>query len=488
MVGVTPEDLEMAYRLITTSPSYLSKWTKQELTSAAMALRFFVRVLPGGPKLLRRVADLASQAPREEAVRMGHAVKAIKRQDGVDASLYRLVEEEDPAATSTQAPGAGLGLGAPDASLIAGPSNNAATLGGNGTGSASNGHSGAEEDTTAGVSYSQIPSGQRGGGDARDGDNGSNTCGSSSSCNSSNSSLTHNSASVGSNRKVSDSSFANNCVRNTTPPPRCPPGGPDRGYRVGEVDAAGGPAVAQGGAVAATVRDQALGPGNKNKSTSEPTGTGGGTTRVCNRVWIGKVCNKEHTGCRFAHPSICGALNCRGCTAFHPPGRNRGNTKGGDRLGSGAPSKGRPKKGGGSSGATSKGRNHNNRNSGTGGRNSPTYSQLQERVASMKLQLSRERERGIRKELKELKEMTTTGGASNSNSTLNNGNSSNHSSDPTTGKVWWAKARARNEARDVGAYARAQPSQALVEAVVATVLAVMTDGQQKGGLGELYRC
>ena len=106
----------------------------------------------------------------------------------------------------------------------------------------------------------------------------------------------------------------------------------------------------------------------------------------------------------------------------------------------------------------------------------------------MKLQLSRERERGIRKELKELKEMTTTGGASNSNSTLNNGNSSNHSSDPTTGKVWWAKARARNEARDVGAYARAQPSQALVEAVVATVLAVMTDGQQKGGLGELYRC
>ncbi len=152
MVGVTPEDLEMAYRLITTSPGYLSKWTKQELTSAAMALRFFVRVLPGGPKLLRRVADLASQAPGEEAVRMGHAVKAIERQDGVDPSLYRLAEEEDPAATSTQAPGAGLGLGAPDASLIAGPSNNAATLGGNGTGSASNGHSGAEEDTTAGVS------------------------------------------------------------------------------------------------------------------------------------------------------------------------------------------------------------------------------------------------------------------------------------------------------------------------------------------------
>ncbi len=481
MVGVTPEDLEMGYRLVSTSPGYLSKWTKQELTSAAMALRFFVRKLPGGPKLLRRVADLANQAPGEEAERMGHAIKAIEHQEGVDASLYRMAEE-DLAATSTQVPGAaGPGAGAPDASLIA-ARGGGGTLGsssGNGSSGADE-RNGAEEDTEMDVPYSQIPSGQRGGAAAeRDGDGGSATSSSTSSNN------TRNNASNVNDRKVSDSSVANSRVRGTRPPPRSPNDGAGWGHRGGEVDAvAGGPAVARGDAVVVG-QDRAPGPinKNKNKNSSGPSGTGAGAARICNRVWIGKTCNKEHNGCRFAHPLICSTLNCRGCNDFHPPGRIAvGNAKGGVRQGSGASNKGRPKQSGGGSGSTRRGRNnHSNRNNnnGSNSRTSPTYSQLQERVASMRLQLSRERERGIRKELRELKEMT--GSTSHSNNTLNSSNDAN------TSNIWWAKARARDEVKGTGACARAQPSQAFLDAVVTAVFAVMTDGQQKGTPGGLYR-
>ncbi len=88
VVGATPEDLATAQKLVSTSPGYLSKWTKSELVSAALALRLFIRELPGGPKLLRRAVDLARSTNGEEDERMARAVKAISRQEGVDASLY----------------------------------------------------------------------------------------------------------------------------------------------------------------------------------------------------------------------------------------------------------------------------------------------------------------------------------------------------------------------------------------------------------------
>ncbi len=66
VTGVTPEDLESAQKLVSTSPGYLSKWTKSELISAAIALRLFVRELPGGPKLLRRAMELARSTNGDE--------------------------------------------------------------------------------------------------------------------------------------------------------------------------------------------------------------------------------------------------------------------------------------------------------------------------------------------------------------------------------------------------------------------------------------
>ncbi len=101
--GVTPEDLAIAQKLVSTSPGYLSKWTKSELVSAAIAMRLFIRELPGGPKLLRRAMDLARSTNGGEDERMSRAVKAINRQEGVDASLYRPTQATGGAsATSTQ--------------------------------------------------------------------------------------------------------------------------------------------------------------------------------------------------------------------------------------------------------------------------------------------------------------------------------------------------------------------------------------------------
>ena len=112
VLGVTPADLELALRLVSTSPGYLSKWTKLELVSAAIALRLFVRELPGGPKLLRRAVDLAKSSNGNEDERLTRAARAIRCQDGVDASLYRPTQATGgtgsptaaSATTSTQSP------------------------------------------------------------------------------------------------------------------------------------------------------------------------------------------------------------------------------------------------------------------------------------------------------------------------------------------------------------------------------------------------
>ena len=341
MVGVTPEDLEMAHKLISTSPGYLSKWTKQELTSAAVALRLFVRRLPGGPKLLRRAADLASSAPGEEAERMDHAVKAIERQEGVDASLYRLQAEEDPAATSTQVPGAGgRGAGAPDASLIAG---RGGSSGGNG-----GGRDGVEKDVEEGLSYSQIPSGQGGAGGGESSSSRHNNRNYSSSNDGDD-----NSSADGSNTttdgKVSDPSSSS--AHSLAAPIRTTaPHGPHKraqegGNGVGVVDAgmsdvgvAGGGGV--GGVDAGGGARKTKKGSNPANNTTRPRNTSEWRPRVCNQVWRGGTCNNMSKGCRFAHPNPCSDSGCASapaptCRAFHP--KRRGNGRGSVRKGGDVP-------------------------------------------------------------------------------------------------------------------------------------------------------
>ena len=131
--------------------------------------------------------------------------------------------------------------------------------------------------------------------------------------------------------------------------------------------------------------------------------------RICNRVWKGKRCNRENSGCNFPHPTICSDARCvgeaGGCTAFHPPARFRagaraaGNGSGGARQGSGASDRRKPR------GETCGGKGSpNNNNSNSNNSSRPTYSQLQERLAAMKVE--RSRKKGIWKDLRELRELS----------------------------------------------------------------------------------
>ncbi len=362
---VTPEDMMMASKLVTVSPGYLSKWTKADLTSAALALKLFVHELPGGPKLLHRAAELATTSSSTggdgEDDGMLRAVEAIRCQEGVDASLYRPAQSAgDAAATSTQKQD-GMGL------------------------------------SWAEISASQIPSGQGEG-------NGNGP-----SFKSSSSSSIDNGGSVISG-KVSDNN-TNGYVCYANPPPHDrAPRADVKGPREGGVDAvASGRVVARGAGVGGVDVDG----GDKTKkkgSTTTVAARGAHTSteerprRICNRTWKGKKCNKENNGCNFPHPAICADSRCGGeamrdCTAFHPPSRARaetraaGNGGGGARQGSGTTHRRKPKKA-----ANSGNGNHRpNRNNSS----RPTYTQLQERLAAMKLE--RSRERGIREEIRELK-------------------------------------------------------------------------------------
>ncbi len=201
-------------------------------------------------------------------------------------------------------------------------------------------------------------------------------------------------------------------------------------------------------------------------------------------MWAGKTCKKEHNGCRFAHPTICSISNCNNCNNFHPAPRTAGNGKGDARKGNGVPKKSQPKRGqapsssggGGGGSNSSKGRggsgssNHNNRN--------PTYAQLKERVDKMRHQLSRDE--GLRKELREIKEMSFIGNMHSINSTNNNGNSPS-----VANGGWWARAGGRvpgvvhGERKDED-FAHAQLPPGLMDAVMTAVRAVMVEGPRGG--------
>ena len=223
-----------------------------------------------------------------------------------------------------------------------------------------------------------------------------------------------------------------------------------------------------------------------------------GSARICNRVYKGKVCKKERNGCKFAHPIICNIIGCSSsntCSAFHPV-KPMGNGRRGARMGGGASAKGKPGRGNkGSNGSSSSSQrgssssisNPSNRNS-TNGRNrrndrGPTYSQLREKVTAMKLQLDRNEE--IRKELRELKEMSSLQGTPVASSS---------SSNNTPYNAWWA--RADQWGQDVGrgtrggdeGYAHAQLPPGLMDAVMAAVMTVMADRGHVPQAGEQRRC
>ncbi len=410
---VTPEDMMMASKLVTVSPGYLSKWTKAELTSAVLALKLFVHELPGGPKLLHRAADLATSSTGREDERMLRAVEAIRCQEGVDASLYRPAQS---AATSTQKLN-GMGL------------------------------------SWADISASQIPSGQGDGSNIPSRSNGSSS--------------SSGSVSVDPNGKVSDHSSSS--VLSLAAPVQLPHG-PHNGASVGGdggvvVDVGtNGSGVAGVGGV-----DDVSDTGNMNARGATAT-----RTRVCNRVWVGKICKKEISGCRFAHPTLCKSNNCGGaCGAFHPPG----NGIGGVRKGSGASTRKKPNAGGrsrgGSSGTGSSSKSSSgNRNNSSNKRGAlPSYAQLQAKVAALELKRSRDREREVKRELKELKGTTATN--------ITNGGSSSG---------WWARLNS-SIAGGVEGSAHAQLPPGLMDAVVTAVLAVMADkGMVQGGQRELRHC
>ncbi len=411
---VTPEDMMMASKLVTVSPGYLSKWTKAELTSAALALKLFVHELPGGPKLLHRAAELASSSSSSSSSTSGNdgmlrAVEAIRCQEGVDASLYRR-SEGDAAATSTQRPD-GMGV------------------------------------SWADITASQIPSAQGDGSSISSESNGGNG------------SSGNGSAGGVPGGEVSDhSSYSVRSLAAPTPRQLAKAGvvGDD-----GVVDEdANGTGVARAGGVG----DESVGGDqdrNKQPPAVGPRSSLRTTTRVCNRVWKGKKCNREHKGCGFPHPTICRDDRCvaeirRGCTDFHPPNRAKpsqvGNGSGGARQGNGASGRAKPAR-------RNNGNNSTRHNSSSSNR--PTYSQLRERLAAMKLQ--RSKEKGIRKELRKLRELTHTQGSPATNMSGTGG--------------------------DEGCALAPQLHPEVLGAVVSAVMAVLGEkGLRQEGRGEQRRC
>ncbi len=389
MVVATPEDMTAANKLVTISPGYLSKWTKAELTSAALALKLFIQELPGGPKLLNRAASLATSSHGGEEERMFRAVRAIRCQEGLDASLYRPTQDvEDEAATSTQAPGATRALGGLDASLIPNPG------GGGGDGSLS------------WVDMSnQIPPGQRGTSSFSGGGNGGG-----------NDDRGGNSDDGNPMGKVSDHSSASDP---SLAAPIQLPNGPHNGAVVGVVgdgivDAgtggvgvtwAGGAGAASAGVRAAADasavsdgRDEQGGelppPQRQQQQHQQNTKKKG----VCSYSWRRKPCAKSH-GCQHQHPTLCYNPACadgriRGCNKFHGSqaarmkeegrhnrtGKSQGNGRRGDRRS--------PNNNNGHNNKRSSSRNYNNS---TADKSMVELCKARERVAKLQLQLSKTR-------------------------------------------------------------------------------------------------
>ncbi len=471
MVGVTPEDLEMAYKLVTTSPGYLSKWTKQDLICAAVALRLFVRELPGGPKLLRRAADLASSAPGEEDERMNHAVKAIGHQGGVDASLYRLPLERDgppTPTTSTQSPDE-TDPSWDDLSQIPPYQVGASTA--SGAGQRNVGEAIVEEDEDETLikerkgeesSPSGAPSANLSNAAAPSTDSIGN----------------HSSSSNGRNGtldgKVSD--FSSNSVRSHAAPPKQLAKAGAVGDGLVDKDANGSGVARVGGGEGVDAVKHGVKGGRKDHATNKKTLKNSDSyvtnpewrPRVCNQVWRGGTCKNRTTGCKYAHPTPCSNSSCAsgptsGCRAFHPRGRERGkgNGKGGARKGNAVPNQSRKRTNGphrpnntakilkGSSGSSSSSNN--------------AHSRLQERVEMMERQLGLQARAEDKEGKLSYRDVVVRGQAATGGygSTISN---------PPSGL------RANKEGN--GGFGPVQPDPAMLSTVVAAVMAVLAGGNR----------
>ncbi len=333
VVGATPEDLATAQKLVSTSPGYLSKWTKSELVSAAVALRLFIRELPGGPKLLRRAVDLARSTNGGEDERMARAVKAISRQEGVDASLYTPTQAPSAPTTSTQSTGELSDPYWDDLTQI--PPNQQARAGagagvGGGDGNNEEDELYAEEASVErGEKSKNPPMGLASPGEGEKDDV----------SNSNSDSTNRDDGSSTIDGKVSDTSSSSAFslaapIRTTHVPHKRAHGGND-GNRVvdvgvNDVGVAGGV-----GGVGGAVGNGKGGGSGKNKTLNKSTSW---RPRVCNQVWRGKACPNRSNGCKYAHPTPCSSDGCipnpaNGCRAFHP--RVGGTTTVGNGKGSG---------------------------------------------------------------------------------------------------------------------------------------------------------
>ena len=208
-------------------------------------------------------------------------------------------------------------------------------------------------------------------------------------------------------------------------------------------------------------------------------------------MWKGRTCNSRSTGCRFAHPTPCFNRRCatgpiNGCRAFHPrvsgykTGRDKGNDKGDVRKGGAVP-KGKKR----DSGTLRPNPNHrkkstnatslSNSNRSSSGRNSNSNRssnlQLQERVASMEKQLG-----GMSRP--SYRDVASRGIPTTSNSSAGSGSSSSGSSGGSNGNYLHHLAMpSQGRGGPLEGYALARPDPAVLNTVVAAVMAVLSGGQ-----------
>ncbi len=394
------------------------KWNKPELQAAAAAMAWIIRELPGSPMMIKAMVDVLGKDP---ANGLDKATALLRAQQGLHGDLGAGPDGSGDLLSSTQKPG-GTSM------------------------------------SWADISASQIPSAQGDGSSIssrkhRGGDD----------------SNVDSSGKVSGNSSISDHSLA---------APVQLPRGPHDGVAVGGggevVDAvANGAGVARvnGVGVVGVVGDERA---DRRAGEASLHRMQARRPRVCNRIWKGKDCHRVGSGCPHSHPTICGDDDCANgprpnCHSFHPPAAGRGNGMGGARKGGAASNrhKPRPNKEKAESNSSSRGKNRASRGGGNSGGGSsssnnngrPTYSQLQERVAMLKLQISKEK--GIRKELKEIREMTSGGTTID----VNNSTYRDVASRGVSGSE---------------VYARAQVSPDFLNAVVAAVVAVLGDKGMAG--------
>ncbi len=471
--AVTPGDLDSARRYLgairttTRDPMvFFDKVRKADIVGALSAMSWYLDQLPEGfgYEYMAAAAHMAKSAKVKDmsavavAVRDVDKSKLVKYMDGPllhDDSVYTSSQWRVPIK------GRDVAYSAPDVSAICSPATAGTASAGTehpvAAGDRGSGEDGEEEDSLA-PPGGQVPSAQDAGGgpgassSSSNGDNGN--------------------SSDGGNSVIPDgkvSGFSSNSVRSLAAPNQLTFGPQAKAGMGGLVDkGTDGSGAARAGGVEGGDVDGVTGADRRVKEAPFH-GTPAGSLwrpRVCNRVWKGKICKNRSSGCRFAHPDPCNSNKCSGspaagCKAFHPRVGGvetsvvMGNGRGSVRRGGAAPNGSRRNK---ASRPNSSSNNRRTAEESGGNRGGGSRSSGNNNTPSSSSSSSLRRPQVSYRDMAARAVPSASGSNNNDNSSI-------------------PRFRAP-PARVGGDFAHAPPDPAMLSAVVAAVMAVLSGGKQ----------